>query len=98
MAKGRDTRDLHNSMERRRRIDLRLNLEKLQSVVPELTGNSKASKLTVLNKAAGYCLHLTALERRLAKDRNSELARNTVLKRKLVLLQKSVSRKFAARV
>jgi hypothetical protein len=36
VKKCRETRDLHNSMERKRRIDLRLNFEKLKSAVPEL--------------------------------------------------------------
>jgi Helix-loop-helix DNA-binding domain len=83
IEKCRELRDLHNSLERQRRVDLRLNFDKLRSVVPELCGLEKASKLTILNTAANYCQLLATIEGRLAKERNSESTKHYRLKKRL---------------
>jgi hypothetical protein len=57
-------REIHNSMERQRRIELKNEFESLKSLVPELVNNDKVSKLTVLNVAARYVERLeTSLTR-----------------------------------
>jgi hypothetical protein len=85
--KCREIRDLHNSMERQRRVDLRKNFDQLKSVVPELADTEKASKLNILNKASDYCKLLSGLDGKLRKDVDKETARNALLRKKLSALQ-----------
>ena len=66
--KCREIRDLHNSMERQRRVDLRKNFDMLKVCVPELADNDKASKLNILNKAADYCRLLVSLDAKFKKE------------------------------
>lgn len=81
--KCREIRDLHNSMERQRRVDLRNNFEQLKEVVPELREAEKASKLNILNKSADYCRTLGSLEQKLIREKERESARQVLLRRKL---------------
>jgi len=81
--KVRETRDLHNLMERQRRVDLRKNFEKLKSVVPELAIMEKASKLSILNRAALYCSQLTRADAVLKKEADCEDAKRQQLRKKL---------------
>lgn len=90
-AKNREIRDLHNSMERQRRVDLRMNFDFLKVEVPELADLEKASKLTILNKASEYCRNLTARDLKLRRDRDRELQRNALLRKKLLALKQSIS-------
>ena len=85
--KCREIRDLHNSMERQRRVDLRKNFDQLKSVVPELADTEKASKLNILNKASDYCRLLGNLDAKLRKDVDKESARNALLRKKLAAIQ-----------
>lgn len=87
--KCREIRDLHNSMERQRRVDLRNNFDQLKEVVPELADVDKASKLNILNKASEFCRQLTAIDSRLKRDRETIQSRNLALKRKLQQLMAS---------
>lgn len=89
--KCREIRDLHNSMERQRRVDLRKNFDQLKSVVPELADTEKASKLNILNKASDYCKLLSTLDTKLRKDVDKESARNALLRKKLSALQSQFS-------
>jgi len=77
-------------MERQRRVDLRQNFEQLKAFVPELADNVKASKLNILNKASDYCQVLTTLDNRLTSEHKLESAKNALLRRKLLCLQKSL--------
>ena len=81
--KSRDIRDLHNSMERARRVDLRHNFDALRKRVPEIEHLEKASKLTILNKSAAYARGLEAEAARLGPERERAMARNTQLRRHL---------------
>lgn len=47
-------REIHNSMERQRRIELKREFDSLKSLIPEVAANDKVSKLTLLNVAARY--------------------------------------------
>merc|ERR1712156_478181 len=87
--KCREIRDLHNSMERQRRVEQRNHLAYLKKQVPEVADMDKASKLTILRKAMDYCHLLSNMDSRIRKDKDKELARNQMLKKKLLdLMQK----------
>ena len=92
VEKCREIRDLHNSMERQRRVDLRQNFEQLKAVVPELADSEKASKLNILNKASNYCRLLATLDERLTSEQKLESAKNALLRKKFLWLQKSLKR------
>merc|ERR1712156_816252 len=82
--KCREIRDLHNSMERQRRVEQRNHLAYFE----------KASKLTILRKAMEYCQLLANVDTRVRKERERELNKNAVLKKKLMdLSQKLDSRR-----
>ena len=81
-------RDPHNSMERQRRVDLRVNFDKLKLVVPDVSSLEKASKLTILNKAANYCRLLSTSEARLSREWKLESAKNERLRKRLAALRR----------
>merc|ERR1712079_698500 len=92
--KCREIRDLHNSMERQRRVEQRNHLAYLKKQVPEVADVEKASKLTILRKAMEYCQLLANVDTRVRKERERELNKNAVLKKKLMdLSQKLDSRR-----
>ncbi|XP_040565093.1 uncharacterized protein [Lepeophtheirus salmonis] len=93
-AKCREVRDLHNSMERQRRVDLRNNFDQLKVVVPELKDAEKASKLNILNKSAEYCKYLTSTDIRLRKEKEQLMNRNAALTQRLSQLRNVVDRKY----
>ena len=84
--KCREIRDLHNSMERQRRVEQRNHLAYLKKQVPEVADVEKASKLTILRKAMEYCHMLATVDSRVRKEREREMNRNTILKKKLMEL------------
>jgi len=49
-----DKRNLHNNMERQRRIELKEFFEMLRKCVPETADNERASKVSILQKAEKY--------------------------------------------
>merc|ERR550539_73045 len=81
--KCREIRDLRNSMERQRRVDLRKNFDMLKVCVPELADVEKASKLNILNKAADYCRLLVSLDAKFKKEVEKEEQKNAIMKKKL---------------
>lgn len=87
--KTRDLRDLHNSMERQRRVDLKNNFDHVKDLVPELRDIEKASKLTILDKSAEYCKFLTSNESVLITQKDQEIQRNNLFKKKLAQLMES---------
>merc|ERR1712223_329146 len=92
--KCREIRDLHNSMERQRRVEQRNHLAYLKKQVPEVADMDKASKLTILRKAMDYCHLLSNMDTRIRKDKDKELARNQMLKKRLLdLTQKHDARR-----
>lgn len=62
--KFEEERELHNSMERQRRVELKDNYDGLKAVIPNISSVDKVSKLTILNTASDYC---KSLETRLGK-------------------------------
>jgi len=92
--KCREIRDLHNSMERQRRVEQRNHLAYLKKQVPEVADMEKASKLTILRKAMDYCHLLSNMDSRIRKDQTKEQQRNQMLKKKLLdLTQKHDARR-----
>ena len=85
--KGRDIRDLHNSMERQRRVDLKRSFDALKERIPSISAEDKVSKLMILNTASEYCRGLLKRETSLTTEREKEKRRNTLMKKKLTLLR-----------
>ena len=85
--KGRDIRDLHNSMERQRRVDLKRSFDALKERIPSISAEDKVSKLMILNTASEYCRGLLRRETSLTTEREREKRRNTLMKKKLTLLR-----------
>lgn len=54
-----DKRNLHNNMERQRRIELRDAFDKLRELIPELKTKDKAPKVAILKQASDYCRKLS---------------------------------------
>jgi hypothetical protein len=61
-------RDLHNSLERQRRVDLKNAFDTLKVCVPEIAASDKASKLLILTKARDFCLSLGTREGQLRRE------------------------------
>lgn len=57
---SQEKRDLHNNMERMRRIDLRNSFEELKVLVPSLANKDRAAKVVILREAASFCCDLSA--------------------------------------
>ena len=91
--KCRELRDLHNSMERQRRVDLKINFDQLKDKVPELRDTDKASKMVILNKAAEYSRLLLKTDVVLAGERDRVAKRNAELRQRL----EAAKRSFAGR-
>merc|ERR1719474_2585579 len=85
--KCRDVRDLHNSMERQRRVDLKNAFDGLKICVPEIADSDRASKLMILDKAADFCQSLKKKESSLSGEKDKEKRKNTLLRKKLSMLQ-----------
>merc|ERR1719188_354735 len=86
--KCRELRDLHNSMERQRRVDLKINFDQLKDKVPELRDTDKASKMVILNKAAEYSRLLCKTDLVLDKERDRVARRNAELRQRLELAKR----------
>ncbi|XP_003747272.1 transcriptional regulator Myc-A-like [Galendromus occidentalis] len=69
----------HNSMERKRRDDLRSAFQRLRELVPEVSNSPKAAKVVILAKAAEYSRRLqqdlksAETQKKLAAERNKRL-------------------------
>lgn len=64
-------REIHNSMERQRRIQLKKEFDTLKDRIPDIRGNDKVSKLNVLNVAAGYVKKLEKVEAKLRQRKHN---------------------------
>ena len=81
-------RELHNSMERQRRVQLKQELDTLKDRIPDLRGNDKVSKLNVLNVAAGYVKKLDKVEAKLRQRKYLIREENKRLQQQLAQLKK----------
>jgi len=71
LNKMRAEREMHNSMERQRRIELKKEYDKLKSLIPDIAHNDKVSKLNVLNFSAEYVLRLEKTDLKLKQKKNN---------------------------
>merc|ERR1719322_1234465 len=78
--KCRELRDLHNSMERQRRVDLKINFDQLKDKVPELRDTDKAAK---------YSRLLCKTDLVLDKERDRVTRRNAELRQRLELAKRA---------
>ena len=85
--KGRDIRDLHNSMERQRRVDLKRSFDALKKRIPSISAEDKVSKLMILNTASDFCRLQDATLNKLRRERQRELERSRRLRQHLASLQ-----------
>ena len=87
--KRRDVRDLHNSLERQRRIDLKNAFDTLKVCVPSIAASDKASKLLILTKARDFCTSLGSTEAQLRREKERLLMRGEALANRVRLLQRA---------
>ena len=85
--KFEEERELHNSMERQRRIEMKDAYDILKATIPSIKDNDKVSKLNILNTAREYYLDLETLVRRTIAAKQRELDRRKYLMEKINLLK-----------
>jgi len=85
--KFEEERELHNSMERQRRIEMKDAYDVLKATVPSIKDNDKVSKLSILNTARDYYLDLEDLVRRTTAAKQRELDRRKYLMERINLLK-----------
>ena len=76
-------RELHNSMEKQRRIELKDSFDYLKATMPPTRDNDKVSKLNIINTALDYCRDLEEAERKISEVKQRELDRRRYLMMKL---------------
>ena len=85
--KFEEERELHNSMERQRRIEMKEAYDYLKGVIPPIATKEKVSKLNILNTARDYCHGLGGKLERLEAIQCREAFRQRQLLEKLKMLQ-----------
>ena len=85
--KFEEERELHNSMERQRRIEMKDAYDVLKATIPSIKDNDKVSKLNILNTARDYYLDLEDLVRRTTAAKQRELDRRKYLMERINLLK-----------
>ncbi|KAK7076474.1 hypothetical protein SK128_010182 [Halocaridina rubra] len=77
-----DKREMHNSLERMRRVDLRNAFNDLRVLIPDLVEKEKAPKVEILKKASVYCRQIQKQEQTLeALVEKEKKYKNSLLKR-----------------
>ena len=80
-------REVHNSKERQRRIEMNEAFECLKDAIPTIDSSSKASKLKILTSATDYCRGLEGKLQRLEAIQYQEQDRRRDLRERLHILQ-----------
>jgi hypothetical protein len=70
LVKIQSEREIHNSMERQRRIELKNEFDTLKSLIPDIALSEKVSKLNVLNYSADYVKKLERMDVKLKMKKN----------------------------
>lgn len=86
-----EKRNLHNNMERQRRIGLKNLFEELKCQIPSLKDKERAPKVNILREAAGYCTKLRRdedLHAELTKKHNRLMTRVRNLKASIAAQQR----------
>lgn len=90
-----EKRNLHNDMERQRRIGLKNLFEALKKLIPSIKDKERAPKVNILREAAKLCENLTREEQHLSDHK--ELLKEQLRKRQETLRQLKVKQNAAAR-
>ena len=85
--KFQEERELHNSMERQRRIEMKEAYDCLKGAIPNIASKDKVSKLNILNTAKDYCHGLEGKLERLETIHQREEARHRQLLEQLNMLK-----------
>lgn len=80
-----EKRNLHNDMERQRRIGLKNLFEALKKQIPSIKDKERAPKVNILREAAKLCENLTREEQHLSDHK--EMIREQLRKRQELLNQ-----------
>lgn len=86
-----EKRNLHNNMERQRRIGLKNLFEELKYQIPSLKDKERAPKVNILREAASYCTKLRRdedLHAELTKKHNRLMTRVRNLKASIAAQQR----------
>ena len=85
--KFEEERELHNSMERQRRVELKDAYDSLKERIPSIATEDKVSKLMILNTASDFCRGMEGTLSKLRRERQRELERSRKLRQHLASLQ-----------
>lgn len=85
--KFEEERELHNSMERQRRIELKDAYDHLKAIIPNISNVDKVSKLMILNTASDYCKSMEAKIGRLELIEQRESDKRRLLLEQLNMLK-----------
>ncbi|XP_057318687.1 transcriptional regulator Myc-B [Microplitis mediator] len=88
-----DKRNLHNNMERQRRIELRNAFDDLRCLVPELKIKEKAPKVAILRQGGKFCIKIRELEEELIAEKIELKKRQDKLRTKLSYLRRCLAKK-----
>ncbi|XP_069936752.1 N-myc protein [Cherax quadricarinatus] len=83
-----EKREMHNSLERLRRVDLRNSFEELRLLVPEIQDREKAPKVEILRNASQYCHTITIKEQSLVQEKAKLTQYQKKLRERLQTLQR----------
>lgn len=90
---GTDKRNLHNNMERQRRIELRNAFDDLRCLVPELKIKEKAPKVAILRQGGKFCIKIRELEEELIREKMELKKRQDKLRTRLSYLRRCLAKK-----
>ena len=85
--KFEEERELHNSMERQRRVELKDAYDSLKERIPTIATEDKVSKLMILNTASDFCRGMEGTLSKLRRERQREVERSRKLRQHLASLQ-----------
>ncbi|XP_042210132.1 myc proto-oncogene protein-like isoform X2 [Homarus americanus] len=85
-----EKRQMHNSLERMRRVDLRNAFEYLRVLVPELSDREKAPKVEILKKASDHCHGVSVKEQTLMHEKERHKRYHNDLRKRLLALQRQL--------
>ena len=88
--KFEEERELHNHMERQRRVELKDAYDSLKERIPSIATEDKVSKLMILNTASDYCKSIEERVVRLRREQQQEMERGRRLRERLNMLRLQV--------
>ncbi|KAF4519775.1 hypothetical protein B566_EDAN009735 [Ephemera danica] len=84
-------RTMHNTMERQRRVDLRIAFENLRTLLPKLQEQEKAPKVHILKEAGIYCRQLQMSDTNMARKAVDLKKKQAQLRDRVSQLRKSLA-------